>query len=186
MEYESHFITVLRSLSHTWYHFYRVLSHFVSSSPPRFPLQVLVWPQLLSPLCSPRTTMCSWAGHFTICSTRSEQPSPGSPATTPGMLLETVPAVSLATALTCSPPANSSSSENSSLHFRRQKYTMHLCIYAFYGPTPAVFFMCYIYWRKQMWVSHEKAIFGQVSFFLLRFLYLFLCAVFSMVWNAWG
>lgn len=36
MEYESHFITVLRSLSHTWYHFYRVLSHFVS--PPHVSL----------------------------------------------------------------------------------------------------------------------------------------------------
>lgn len=95
----------------------------------RVTLQVLVWPQLLSPLCSPRTTMCSWAGHFTISSTRSERPSPGHPATTPGMLSETVPVVCPATAPTCSRPANSSLSENSALHFHLHIHTIYVLIF---------------------------------------------------------
>lgn len=89
-------------------------------------LQVLVWPQLLSPLCSPLTTTCSWAGHFTICLIHLEQPSPGHPATTPGILSKTVPVVSLAaTTPNCSPPVNSSSSENISHH--NNTFTLFKC-----------------------------------------------------------
>lgn len=108
---------------------------------PRVTPQALAWPRLLSPLCSPRTTTCSWAGLFTISSTRSDRPSPGSPATTRGMKSATVPAVSPATAPTCSRPASSSLSESSSLRFP-------LCVYSWcvYVNTPAVFD---IFWRKQ-------------------------------------
>lgn len=111
---------------HRWHHFCRSVPHFVSSSPLRVTLQVLVWPQLLSPLCFPRTTACSWLGHFTICSTRSERPSPGRPATTPGTMSETVPAVFKATTPTCSLPASSSLSEKTFLRFQPQKCTVSL------------------------------------------------------------
>lgn len=94
--------------------------------PMNVTLQVLVWPQLLSPLCSPLTTMCSWAGHYTISLIHSEQPSRGHPATTLGILLKTVPVVFLAaTTLNCSPPANSSSSENISHH--NNAFTLFKC-----------------------------------------------------------
>lgn len=84
-------------------------------------LQVLVWPQLSFLLCSPPTTMCLCAGLFTICSTRSERPSPGRPATTPGMPSETVPVGFSATiTASCSLPASSSLSETSSLQFQVQ------------------------------------------------------------------
>lgn len=115
MEHERHFITVLRSKVYNFLPTDGVICVELSLTlcPPSLvvTLQVLVWPQLLSPSCSPRTTMCSWAGHFTTSSTRSERPSRGLPATTPGMLWKTAPAVSTATPPTCSLPANSSLSE---------------------------------------------------------------------------
>lgn len=77
---------------------------------------MLACPLSSSPSCFPRTTTWSCAGPSFTCLTRLGRPSPGSPATTPGIQLGTVPAdFSAAATRSCSLPANSSLSEKSHL-----------------------------------------------------------------------
>lgn len=79
-------------------------------------LQVSASPLLSSPSCFPHTTMWSCAGPSFTCLTRLGRPSPGCPATTPGILWGTVPVdFTAATTLSCSRPANSSLSKTSCL-----------------------------------------------------------------------
>lgn len=135
-------------------------------------LQVLVWPQLLSPLCSPHTTTCSWAGHFTICTTHLERVYPGCPATIPGMLSETVPAVFQATTPTCSLPANSSSSEFSSFT------AAEICCFYIFKLVLA------LAWRLIKVVLCEHDFLPRFWLFHMRFLYLCIY-VFCISSNMW-